>query len=55
MCVVVIQSLLFDMLVLSSEHSVSQIKVSCSLLKGHWLHITTDLEIEIAHANCALP
>lgn len=42
------------MLVLSSEHSVSHIKVLCSLLECHWLHIATDLEIEVAHANCAL-
>ena len=32
-----------------------QIEVFSSLLKCHWLHITTYLEIEIAHANCALP
>ena len=43
------------MLVLSSEHSVPQIEVLCSLLECHWLHITTDLEIEEAHAYCALP
>jgi len=33
---------------------VSQIEILCSLLKGHWLHVTTNLEIEIAHANCTL-
>ena len=33
---------------------MSQIKIFSSLLEGHWLHITTNLEIEIAHANCTL-
>lgn len=55
MCVVVIKSLLFDVLVLVSEHSMSQIEILSSLLKGHWFHVTTNLEIEKAHANCSLP
>lgn len=54
-CIVIVKRLLFDMLVFSSEHPVSQIEILCSLLKSHWLDVTTNLEIEKAHANCALP
>lgn len=54
MCVIVIEGLLLDVLVLSSELLVPQVKVDSSLEKCHGLDIPTDLVIIIAHANSSL-
>lgn len=68
MCVIVIQSLLLNVLIFSSELRMSQIKINSSLLKSHGLNIATDLVIVVSHAdgslskhhvdclsNCAIP
>ena len=52
--IVVVQSLLFDVLILSSEHFMPLIKVLGCLLKSHGLYIPANLEIEVTHADCTL-
>lgn len=54
MSVIVIKSLFLNVLIFSCEHLVPQIKVFGCLLKSHWFHISTDLEIKVTHTNCAL-
>ena len=54
MRIVVVQSLFLDVLVLSCEHLMPQVKVFSSLLQSHWLDIATDLKVIVAHADCAL-
>ena len=52
--IVVVKGLLFDVLVLPSEHFVPHVKVNSSLLKGHWLYVTLYLEVVVALTDCPL-
>ena len=54
MCVIVIKSLLLDVLVLSSELRVPQVKVDRSLLECHRFDIPADLVVVVSHANGSL-
>jgi len=54
MSIIVIKCLFLNVLVFSSEHLMPHIKILSCLFESHWLHISTNLEIEVAHANCAL-
>jgi len=55
MCVIIIKGLLLDVLVLSSELLVPQVKVDSSLQECHGLNIPADLVVIIPHANGSLP
>jgi len=54
MCVIVIEGLLLDVLVLSSELLVPQVKVDSSLLECHGLDVPADLVVIISHADGSL-